>query len=98
MSTMRQEMEDSNNSSTCPLVCLLCKSIRIILTSLQVPLTVPAAQGGGVFGGYWVTMHVQQVAENISWIKWGVYRCVSGNPFGKYSPPDADSRSADGLE
>ncbi|PVH86593.1 hypothetical protein DL98DRAFT_650043 [Cadophora sp. DSE1049] len=46
-----------------------------------VPLTVPAAQGGGVFGGYWVTMHVQQVAENVSWMKWGVYRCVSGNPF-----------------
>ncbi|KAK0121591.1 hypothetical protein ONS95_009880 [Cadophora gregata] len=46
-----------------------------------VPLTVPAAQGGGVFGGYWVTMHVQQVADHVSWMKWGVYRCVSGNPF-----------------
>lgn len=68
-------MEASNNSSTI----------------LQVPLTVPAAQGGGVFGGYWVTMHVQQVADHVSWMKWGVYRCVSGNPFGK---PDL---SSDGI-
>ncbi|KAH6724598.1 hypothetical protein BKA61DRAFT_728248 [Leptodontidium sp. MPI-SDFR-AT-0119] len=46
-----------------------------------VPLVVPAAQGGGIFGGYWVTMHVQQVADHVSWMKWGVYRCVAGNPF-----------------
>ena len=91
-------MEDSNNSSTCPLVSLPFNSIRMILMSVQVPLTVPAAQGGGVFGGYWVTMHVWQVAENVSWKKWGVYRCVSGNPVGKRSPPNVDSRSADGLD
>ncbi len=83
MSTTKRETALSNSSSICLLVSLLLvKSPWILADTSIVPLVVPAAQGGGVFGGYWVTMHIQQVADSISWMRWGVYRCVSGNPFG----------------
>lgn len=83
-------MEGLNNNSTClPVRMTLTSAFRFDgqwITNIlyTVPLTVPAAQGGGVFGGYWVTMHVQQVADHVSWMKWGVYRCVAGNPFGTF--------------
>lgn len=53
-----------------------------------VPVMVPAAQGGGGYYGYWVTLDVTPgYSPDQSTVTWNVYRCIKGDPFRRFPPP-----------